>query len=222
MEKIKYPLKIENMFKLSFKEEAANAISHGIMAIFYLLMLPFVSVRVYLTYNLNLTIAYSVYCIGVFLMFLMSCLYHSMRFDTKQKRIFRILDHCMIYVAIAATFTPICLVILDGFMLWLILITQWLIVLFGIIYKSFMTNKKVKSGLAIYTIMGWSALILIPKLYTSQSFLFLLMLILGGVFYSIGIFFYAKKTMGWFHFIWHLFVAFASIFHFVAVVFLIS
>lgn len=220
MEKIKYPIKIGNMFKLSFSEEVGNVLSHGVMALFCLIMLPIVSVLAYVRYGVIMAVGYSIYCIGIFFMFLMSTLYHAMKFETSQKKVFRVLDHCSIYVAIAATFTPVCLLILDGFYLWLILILQWSLVLFGIIYKSLTTNRKVKSGVLMYLFMGWSAAFLIPKLLSTQSSYFFLFIILGGIFYSVGIFFYAKKTKAWFHFIWHIFVNLAAISHFIAVVFL--
>lgn len=220
MEKLKYPIKIGNVFKLSFSEEVGNAVSHGIMAIFCLFMLPFVSVLGYVKYGTFMAIGYSIYCISVFFTFLMSTLYHSMLFETGQKKVFRILDHCAIYVAIAGSFTPICLLILDGIFLWSILILQWSMVIFGVIYKSLTTNKKVKSGVLIYLLMGWSAVVLIPKLLQTQSLLFFIFIALGGIFYSVGIIFYSKKTISWFHFVWHIFVALAALSQFIAIVFL--
>lgn len=217
-----YPLKIGNIFKLSFEEEIGNSITHGIMAIFCLIMLPIVSVYGYIKHNIVISIGFSIYVICIFLMFLMSTLYHSMKFETNQKIIFRILDHCGIYLAIAGSFTPVCLKILDGVFLYLILIAQWGMVIIGIIIKSLFTKKKPKGSSIIYLVMGWSALLLIPSLIKTQSILFFILILFGGLIYSIGTLFYRKKDKAWFHFIWHIFVNIAAISQFIAIIFLLK
>lgn len=217
-----YPLKIGNIFKLSFEEEIGNSITHGIMAIFCLIMLPIVSVYGYIKHNIVISIGFSIYVICIFLMFLMSTLYHSMKFETNQKIIFRILDHCGIYLAIAGSFTPVCLKILDGVFLYLILIAQWGMVIIGIIMKSLFTKKKPKGSSIIYLVMGWSALLLIPSLIKTQSILFFILILFGGLIYSIGTLFYRKKDKAWFHFIWHIFVNIAAISQFIAIIFLLK
>lgn len=217
-----YPLKIGNIFKLSFEEEIGNSITHGIMAIFCLIMLPIVSVYGYIKHNIVISVGFSIYVICIFLMFLMSTLYHSMKFETNQKIIFRILDHCGIYLAIAGSFTPVCLKILDGVFLYLILIAQWGMVIIGIIMKSLFTKKKPKGSSIIYLVMGWSALLLIPSLIKTQSILFFILILFGGLIYSIGTLFYRKKDKAWFHFIWHIFVNIAAISQFIAIIFLLK
>lgn len=222
MKKSVYPLKIGNIFKLSFGEEIGNSISHGVMAALCLIFIPIVSVYGYLKHGLLLSIGFSIYVICIFLMFLMSTLYHSMKFETGQKIIFRILDHSGIYLAIAGSFTPVCLKILDGFFLYSILIAQWGMVIVGIIIKSLFTKKKSKGSSLIYLIMGWSAVLLIPKLLETQSIAFFVLILLGGLSYSIGAIFYSKKDKAWFHFIWHLFVNMAAILQFIAIIFLLK
>lgn len=217
-----YPLKIGNIFKLSFEEEIGNSITHGIMAIFCLIMLPIVSVYGYIKHNIVISVGFSIYVICIFLMFLMSTLYHSMKFETNQKIIFRILDHCGIYLAIAGSFTPVCLKILDGVFLYLILIAQWGMVIIGIIMKSLFTKKKPKGSSIIYLVMGWSALLLIPSLIKTQSILFFILILFGGLIYSIGTLFYRKKDKAWFHFIWHIFVNIAALSQFIAIIFLLK
>lgn len=222
MKKSIYPLKIGNIFKLSFGEEIGNSVSHGVMAVLCLIFLPIVSVYGYVKHGLLMSVGYSIYVICIFLMFLMSTLYHTMKFETSQKLIFRILDHSGIYLAIAGSFTPICLKILNGFFLYLILISQWGMVIIGIIIKSLFTKKKPKGSSLIYLIMGWSAVFLIPKLLETQSIVFFILIILGGISYSVGAIFYNKKEKGWFHFVWHLFVNVAAILHFIAIIFLLK
>lgn len=207
------------LIKLSFGEEIGNAVSHGVMAILLLLALPACAVFGYVKDGIELSLGYSVFIICLFLMFLMSCLYHSMRFNSSHKNIFRILDHSAIYLAIAGTFTPICLSMIQGSIGIIVLALQWLAVLFGIIYKSISKMKTPKSNTLIYLLMGWSAVLLIPQLVGSQNWGLIAFIVSGGVLYSIGVIFYAQKTTPWFHFIWHIFIILASVCHFCAIIF---
>jgi hemolysin III len=92
-------------------------------------------------------------------------------------------------------------------------------VLFGILYKSIAQKSIPKLSVLIYLCMGWTALLFIPKLLASTSGLFLGLIVLGGVFYSVGAGFYMQKSRPYFHFIWHLFINLAALAHFVAIVF---
>lgn len=205
--------------KLSFGEEVGNAISHGVMFALLLLLLPVIALKGYLDEGIRLFIGNSIFIISLLLMFLSSTLYHSMQFDTKHKKIFRILDHIFIFVAIAGTYTPVALYAVDGMMTIVVLLVQWLCVIVGILYKAISKNTKTKVSLIIYLTMGWFSIILLPEIIRNTSFIFLLFIVLGGIMYSIGAWFYAQKTRPYFHFIWHLFINMASIFHIIAIVF---
>ena len=126
---------IKNIIQLSFGEEVGNSITHGVMAILCLILLPITSVKGYLDGGLIQSIGISIFIISIFLMFLVSCLYHSMKYETGQKTVFRILDHCFIYVAIAGSYTPIALCVIEGIQGIIILILQWGMVLAGVLYK---------------------------------------------------------------------------------------
>ena len=200
---------MKDMFKLTFGEEVGNAVSHGVMALLCLFVLPFVSVYSYLRGGIVRSVGVSIFMICLFLMFLISTIYHSMAYDSQQKYIFRKLDHICIYLAIAGSYTPVALCVVKGWVGILILVIQWSAV-----------SKRAFPILstAIYLVMGWIAIVFIPFLIHS-SFWFLFFIILGGVMYSIGVFFYAKHKK-FFHFVWHLFINCASILHFIAIVFL--
>lgn len=219
--KIKYPVKIGNIFKLSIAEERANSLSHGIMAGLMLLALPFCAILGYQKSGVNLSIGYSVFILGLFIMFLSSSLYHSMPFGTRYKSIFRTLDHNSIYIAIAGTFTPICLSDFSGQWGKFVLIGQWFVAVLGIVMNFLSKKKKTIASVGIYLIMGWSAILLIPDIIRNKLWGFLSFVMLGGILYSAGVFFYSKKRKAWFHFIWHLFVIGASICHFIAIIFYI-
>src|SRR5659263_630271 len=91
--------------------------------------------------------------VGIFLMTLASCLYHAMVYETKHKYVFRILDHIFIYVAIAGSYTPIALYVIGGWQGWLILVIQWAMVLFGVLYKSIAQKSVPKLSVLIYLCM---------------------------------------------------------------------
>lgn len=213
-----YPVKIGNLFKLSFGEELANAISHGVPALVLLCTLPLISVYGYQKGGTMLSLGYSIFFICLFLMFLASTLYHSMDFHSKHKAVFRIIDHIMIYFAIAGTFTPVCLNVIKGPLGIIVLISQWVMVLFGILYKSIVRRSMPKASVILYLIMGWSAILLIPSLIGTQNWGLIGFIALGGILYSIGVYFYAQKEKPYYHFIWHLFIVFASISHVIAIV----
>lgn len=213
---------MKNIIHLSFGEELGNSISHGVMALAFLILLPFVAVRSYLQSGALLAVSESIFMISMFLMFLTSTLYHSMAYETKQKYIFRILDHIFIYFAIAGSYTPIALNVVGGITGWVIFAIQWTCVLFGILYKSLARKSTPKITVTIYLIMGWIAVLFIPKIIQTAGAPFIIMILLGGVFYTIGSYFYKQKTKPYFHFIWHLFINAAAICHFIAIVFLIA
>lgn len=215
------PVRIGGLFKLSFREEVGNAVSHGVLAAILLLLLPVCAVYGYVKSGIPLAAGYSVFIISLFLMFLTSCLYHSMSFDSRHKTVFRILDHSAIFVAIAGTFTPICLHVVGGWLGILVLVLQWTAAIAGILYKSLARKTKSRASVFIYLVMGWSGVLFIPSLIRHRSLAFLLLILLGGVFYSIGTFFYAAKNKGWHHLIWHMFIILAAVCHFVAIIFLI-
>lgn len=210
---------MKNLIQLSFGEELGNSITHGVMSLLLLFALPYVAVFSYLKGGALLALGTSVFIISIFLMFLTSCLYHAMAYDTPHKYVLRILDHIFIYFAIAGSYTPIALYAIGGWQGWLILVIQWSMVLFGILYKSIAQKSIPKLSVLIYLCMGWTALLFIPKLLASTSGLFLGLIVLGGVFYSVGAGFYMQKSRPYFHFIWHLFINLAALAHFVAIVF---
>lgn len=211
---------MRDMFRLTFGEEVGNAVSHGVMALLCLFVLPFVAVYSYLKGSTVRCVGASVFVICLFLMFLISTIYHSMDYSTEQKYIFRKLDHICIYLAIAGSYTPIALCVLDGLVRILLLIIQWGAVIAGILLKSISKKSYPILSTTIYLVMGWTAIFFIPSLIAHESFLFMFLIVLGGIMYSVGVFFYSKPQKKFFHFVWHLFINIASLLHFIAIIFL--
>ena len=199
----------------------ANTISHGVMSILMLLALPFAAVWSYTQGGGDIlrVVGVSIFCISIFMMFLISTLYHSMLHDTRHKEIFHILDHIFIYFAIAGSYTPVALSVIGGWQGWLIFILQWVMVIFGIFYKSLSRRSIPAISLTIYLVMGWTVVFFFPLFLKHASWQFISLITLGGVFYTIGAVFYAMKAFRHHHLVWHLLINLAAASHFVAIVF---
>ncbi len=209
----------------TFGEEVANSVSHGVMTVLMLLALPFSAVWAYLHNPENPALAsvgVSIFVISIFLMFLCSTLYHSMQPESKHKAVFHILDHIMIYFAIAGSYTPIALSVIGGWQGVLIVIIQWVMVLFGIFYKSLSKRSIPSISLTIYLIMGWMIVIFFPLFWKSASTPLRALIGAGGIFYTLGAIFYAKKGFRYHHLVWHLLINLAVVCHFVGIVFFLN
>lgn len=205
----------------TFGEEVGNSISHGVMSIMMLLAMPFAAVWTFRSSGADvlMTFGVSIFCISLFLMFLVSTLYHSMMRDTRHKEVFHILDHIFIYFAIAGSYTPIALSVIGGWQGWLIFILQWVMVVFGIFYKSLARRSIPAVSLTIYLVMGWTVVFFFPLFISHSSWQFIALIALGGIFYTVGAIFYAKKAFRHHHLVWHLLINLAALSHFMAIVF---
>ena len=209
----------------TFGEEVANSVSHGVMTILMLLALPFSAVWAYTHNPANPALAslgVSIVVISIFLMFLCSTLYHSMVPESKHKAVFHILDHIMIYFAIAGSYTPVALCVIGGWQGVLIVVIQWVMVLFGIFYKSLAKRSIPSISLTIYLIMGWMIVIFFPLFWNNASTPLLALIGAGGICYTIGAIFYAKKGFRYHHLVWHLLINIAVLCHFVGIVFYLN
>lgn len=202
-------------------EEVANAVSHGVMSFLALAALPFAAVWAYVhdPDGVLAATSVSVFVISIFLMFLASTLYHSMNPQSKHKDVFHILDHIFIYVAIAGSYTPIALVVIGGWQGVFITVLQWAMVLFGIFYKSLSRKSIPAVSLTIYLVMGWTIVFFLPLFVRRASTPLLVLIALGGLLYTLGAWFYAKKGFRYHHMVWHLLINLAVAAHFVGIVF---
>ena len=202
-------------------EEVANTISHGVMSLLALCALPFAAVWAYLhdPQPVLACVSVSIFVISLFLMFLASTLYHSMNPASKHKAVFHILDHIFIYVAIAGSYTPIALSVIGGWQGVLIAVLQWAMVLFGIFYKSLSRRSLPAVSLTIYLVMGWTILFFLPLFLRNASTQLLWLIAAGGLFYTLGAWFYARKGFRYHHMVWHLLIDLAVAAHFAGIVF---
>ena len=202
-------------------EEIFNAVSHivggafGIIAL--ILGLVFTIQEGHDAWSILSVIIYGVSIISLYTM---SSIYHFLR-RNKAKRVFRIFDHCTIYLLIAGTYTPICVILLRHEW-WgiLLLILVWVAAIVGITFNAINMHKtsiKVLS-MILYIVMGWCVIFLIVpllKIWYGPGFWFLLG---GGISYTVGVIFYAfGKKAKYIHSIWHLFVFLGTVLQFIAI-----
>jgi hemolysin III len=162
-------------------------------------------------------VSFSVYGTTLFLLYLFSTLYHSLK-GKRVKALFRRIDHYAIYLLIAGSYTPFTLVTLRGGWGWSIFATIWALALLGIIVDSLPRRGRRILPVVIYLLMGWLVLVSLKPLLAALPMAGFWWLLGGGLFYSGGVVFYAfDKRIPHGHGIWHLFVLAGSICHYLAI-----
>ena len=149
-------------------------------------------------------------------MYFASTLYHVVVDPTAKARI-RIFDHSSIYVMIAGSYSPICLTVVGGWMGWSLFGFLWVCVIAGVVGKLIALGKHPHLSLTLYLMMGWTALIIIVPLWKSLPHSAFGCILLEGIFYTIGAYFFSKdEQYAYFHAIWHVFILLGSLSHTVA------
>lgn len=165
-------------------------------------------------------IGFSIFGSGLILLYLVSTVYHFIPKTHRAKEIFRIIDHSMIYIFIASTYTPLVLVLPQRGWGWSLFGIIWGLACFGIILKVMIKNEKTWSVPLPYIAMGWLGIIALPILLKSLPLDGLWWLMLGGILYTLGVVFFTLGRIfpqkGWFgmHEAFHLFVIGGSCSHF--------
>ncbi|MDO4199457.1 MAG: hemolysin III family protein [Clostridia bacterium] len=204
----------KNVLKSNYSlgEEIFNAISHGIgsvlsfFAFFLLINKPGQSLKSY--------ICIAIYCISLFCLYTISTLYHSLK-PGKAKYIFQKLDHCLIFILIAGTYVPICMICVDGVLSKIVLAVVCSAAICGIVLNAIDVKKFSKFSMICYIVMGWSVIFMAKPTFQSLDADQLFWLIEGGIFYTVGAAIYLiGEKVRYMHSIWHIFVLFGSICHF--------
>ncbi|WP_430399184.1 PAQR family membrane homeostasis protein TrhA [Flavobacterium sp.] len=193
-------------------EEFLNVISHAAGIVLGIFGLVFLLLK-----NRDLTIfstlSILIYSFCLIALYTASTVYHAISHEKKKQKA-QIFDHIGIFLLIAGTYTPICLITLEKTTGWTLFLVIWCIAALGLVMKLFLTGKLDKLSLFIYLIMGWLAIVEYKQLINLLSDDALFYLALGGVLYTLGTVFYAIKKIPYGHFIWHLFVLGGSISHY--------
>lgn len=173
--------------------------------------------------NAEATISSLVFGMSLVLMYTVSALYHSIPWTEVSKERMRRADHSMIYLVVAATFTPVAAASLTPPQLWIALGLVWAIAVTGIFLKLFVPTVKTGLSITLQMVMGWSALIWTPAIYRTLGLGAVLLILLGGLSYTLGAIIFATKRPRLFprtfsyHEMFHVLVILGSTFHFAAI-----
>lgn len=209
-------------FFLSFREPI-NSLTHGIGAILSVVALGFLVYEAFQAGTISHIVAFSTFGLSMVLLYTASSLYHALHVRKKTLLLLKKLDHMMIYVLIAGTYTPICLIVLEGNWKWGYLITVWTLALIGIIKKMVWINAPRWLSTFFYLAMGWLAVLIFPDLINKLPLAFMVWIAIGGFAYTLGAVIYGiqkpNPIPNWFgsHEIWHLFVLAGTFSHFWAI-----
>jgi hemolysin III len=155
------------------------------------------------------------------LVYVCSTLYHSL-VRTRARHVLRIIDHSAIYLLIAGTYTPFVLVPLHGQLGWLLFGVVWTLAIVGVVFKSFAVDRFAIASVVVYLGMGWLVVFAMRPLLHALTWHGIFWIAAGGLFYTVGIVFYAFDRLSYFHAFWHLFVLAGSTFHYFAVLFYVA
>jgi hemolysin III len=207
---------ITNNFGYSSAEEVANALTHGLGFLLALAGLVLITTYSALYGNVWHIVSSIIFASSMVLLYGVSTFYHSVS-NIKVKKILQQLDHTAIFLLIAGSYTPFTLVTLQGTVGWVLLSSVWLLALVGVIFQYSILKKYEKIRIALYLLMGWLIIFAIQPLSESLATGGLVLLVLGGLSYSVGVIFYLWDKLKFNHAIWHSFVLAGTAFHFFAV-----
>lgn len=203
--------------KYSLGEEITNAILHGIGALLSIAALVLCVVFSSIHGNAYAVVSSCIYGSTLIVLYTMSCLYHSFKVNNA-KRVFRIIDHCSIFLLIAGTYTPYTLVTLNGTLGWIMFGVIWGSAIIGIILNAINLNKYKVLSMILYVAMGWAVVFTFNPLIENLERGGVYLLLSGGIVYTIGAIFYGiGRKYKYMHSIFHFFVLAGSILHFFSI-----
>lgn len=200
----------------SLGEEIFNSVSHGIGGLLSIAGTVVLIVFCAVYSDAWAVVSASIYGASLIILYTMSTLYHAIT-NNKAKKFFRIMDHDTIFFLIAGTYTPFTLVTLRGPVGWVLFGIVWGAAIIGIVLNSIDLERFRKPSVICYILMGWAIIFAIKPMINALPSVSLIFLLTGGIFYTVGIIFYALKKVKWFHSVWHLFTISGSVFHFFSI-----
>lgn len=200
-------------------EEIANAVTHGVAALLSIAGLAvLVAFAVLYSGSPKVVAAVSIFGASMVFLYTASTLYHSIP-NPRAKKVLQYLDHSMIYVLIAGSYTPFCLITLLGYTGIALLCAVWLIAIAGISLQAVLLHKADWINCLLYLSMGWLAVFVIDPLVSTLDSTGLALLVAGGLAYTVGVVFYIFERIPFSHAIWHTFVFAGTTLQFFSVLF---
>ena len=209
-----------NTHSFSKEEEISNSITHGIGALLSIAALVILIVFASLYGTAWHVVSFTLFGTTMVLLYTASTLVHALR-PGRAKDFFEIMDHSAIYFFIAGTYTPFMLIAVKGWLGWTLFGIVWGIAIGGTIFKSFFVKKYMFTSTVLYVVMGWLIVFAWKDLAENIHYTGFLLLVIGGLLYTIGAIFYMWKLFKHHHAVWHLFVLGGTICHFFSVLYLL-
>lgn len=209
--------------KYSRGEEITNMVSHIVGGAIGIVALVLCVVFAAINDNTYGVVSGSIFGACMILLYTISSIYHGLRPNLTAKKVFQVLDHCAIYLLIAGTYTPIVLCAVreyNALLGWSMFGVIWGLAVIGIVFNSIDLKKFKKFSMISYIAMGWCTIILADKMIELLTKNGTILLIAGGVFYTIGAILYGiGSKRKYFHSVFHIFVIFGSLCHFLCILF---
>ena len=206
--------------RYSVREEMANAITHGTGIVAALVGLVVLTTYASAHGTAVHLVSSLVFGFSLVVLYTASTVYHSIQAPAV-KSVLRVIDHASIFILIAGTYTPFTLITLQGTLGWWLFGIIWGLAVFGILFEIFLIDKWKVGSLVLYAGMGWCIVFAIKPLLASLPTGGVVLLFLGGLFYTGGIAFYVWRRLPYHHAIWHLCVLAGSVCHFFSILFFV-
>jgi len=207
--------------RYSFGEEVANSVTHGVGWLLSVCGVPVLVTFAAITGGALRVVSCAVFGATLVLLYAASTLYHALPSE-RAKHVFRVLDHSSIFLLIAGTYTPLSLVAVGGPWGWSLFGAIWVLAAIGILLTTIANGRWRWLSITLYVSMGWLVIIAIRPLMAAVSTRVLVLIVAGGVAYTLGLVFYGWRRLPYSHAVWHLFVLAGSVFHYLAVVFAVG
>lgn len=199
-------------------EEIFNSVSHGVSALGAIIG-GSVMVTLAACFGNGKALASAlIFGLSLIIMYTMSTLYHAFPFE-KVKKLFRIFDHSSIPLLIAGSYTPFCLIALDGNPKGMVVVAVvWICAIVAIVLNVVNLDRFEKTNLLLYVAMGWAVVFALKDIINALPKAGFILLTAGGISYTAGLIFYKMTKTRYMHGVWHLFVTAGSLLHYLCVV----
>ncbi len=208
----------EKFYPQTLGEEISNSISHGVGALLAIAGTVILIVKAAFTGSAINVVSSAIYGASLILLYVFSTLYHSFT-NPKAKKVFRIFDHCSIYLLILGSYIPITLCVIGGPMGWTLFGVNTAAAVLGIVLNAISLVRWKKFSMVLYVIMGWSIVAIFKTFLQTVDPAGVVLLATGGVAYTAGIWFFGDHKHKYAHFVWHLFVLAGSILQYFCMLF---
>ena len=207
--------------RYSFGEEVANSVTHGVGWLLSVCGLAILVTLAAASGGALRVVSCAVFGATLVLLYAASTLYHALPSE-RAKHVFRVLDHSAIFLLIAGTYTPLSLVAVGGPWGWSLFGAIWSLAAFGVLLNTVAHGRWRWLSITLYVVMGWLVVVAIKPLVTAVEPGVLVMIVAGGLAYTLGLVFYGWNRLPYNHAVWHLFVLTGSVLHYLAILFAVG